>query len=288
MTGELRDIGVILDGTDPMTDVVQASVALQLSHCHGACLTVFVQNDHDIFERSARLGCLNDPLCDGVAICGLRDVSVGSDRRGPRSPVEILAREAQSDGRWIRRLKTNDLLQRIRCVDLIIAGAPLKADVRSGTAADDVVARAGRPVLVLPHKFARKRPHERHLGFRVLIAWNASAESARATHDALPFLKRAEEVTLLLVNEEHDQIRTQHAVATFAEHLSRHGVKVRPEVIPSADAWPSRIILDRLDELDADLLVMGAFSRSKLRESWFGGVSDELLHATSVPVLTSH
>jgi nucleotide-binding universal stress UspA family protein len=288
MAGEYKDVGVIIDGTDPISDTVQAGVALRLSHHHGACLTVFEQADIEGFERPTLLGDTDETPYAGVEICGLRDAPLRVGRHGLRSSMETLLHETRSSGRWINRVSAADLLEHIRSMDLVVVGSPITVDPGITTHTGDVVARAGRPILVLPRKFARRRPNERQLGHRILIAWNASAESARAVHDALPFLRSAEEVTVLFVNEHRDRIGAQRLVASLAAHLCRHGVKVRPEVMHVADAWPARIILDRLSELDANLLVMGAFSRSRLKEAWFGGVSDELLHAVAIPVLTSH
>ena len=58
--------------------------------------------------------------------------------------------------------------------------------------------------------------------------------------------------------------------------------------MPAGEAGASKVILERLGELDINLLVMGAYSRSRLAESWFGGVSEELLHAAQIAILTSH
>jgi nucleotide-binding universal stress UspA family protein len=284
MAGEFRDVAVIIDGADPLTDAVGAGVALRLSHHHGACLTVFEQKDIGLSERLAWSADIDEMPYAGVEICGLPDSRPHSGRHRARSTLETLLHETQTNGRWLRPARSGDLWEQVRCADLIVVGVSTSPDAE----ADDVVARAGRPVLVLPRKFAQRQPKARRLGHRVLVAWDASAESARAVHDALPFLKCAEEVTVLFVNERHDWIGAQRLVASLADHLCRHGVKARPEVIPVADAWTSRVILDRLSELDANLLVMGAFSRSKLREAWFGGVSDDLLHAVTIPVLTSH
>jgi nucleotide-binding universal stress UspA family protein len=228
-----------------------------------------------------------DPYA-GVEISGVHDAPPRLGRHGSRPPMESLLHETQSSGRWITGLSPNDLLTQVRCMDLVIVSSPAVVDDDTGTETDDIVARAGRPVLILPRKFAQRRLRERRIGHRIVIAWNASAESARAVHDAPPFLKCAEEVTLLFVYERHDHPGAQQLVSALAGHLQRHGVNARPEAIPVTDAWPARIILDRLNELDANLLVMGAFSRSSMREAWFGGVSADLLHAVTVPVLTSH
>ena len=289
MGDSLKDVAVIIDGADHLADTIQAAVALRLSHHHGACLTVFEQGSRDSLPPLAWIDETDDEPYAGGQICGFHDATPPTGRHSSRSPIETLLHEAHSAGRWITRLRSDELLAHIRCMDLVVVGAPILVDGRITNEADDIVARAGRPVLVMPHKFARRRPQDRQIGHRILIAWNASAESARAVHDALPFLKCAEEVTLLFVDEHNDgQGAQQQSVNALAEHLRRHGVEARPEAIPVADAWPARIILDRVNELNANLLVMGAFSRSRLREVWFGGVSTELLHAVTIPVLTSH
>lgn len=287
MADTLKDVAVIIDGADHLADTVQAAVALRLSHHHGACLTVFEQGSSDSLQPWQWTEETDDELYAGVEICGVHNAPPISGRHGSRSSMETLLRETHATGRWITRLRADELLAHIRCMDLVVVGAPIVVNGEVTSEADDIVARAGRPVLVLPRKFARRRANDRQIGHRVLIAWNASAESARAVHDALPFLKCAEEVTLLFVDE-HRQPGAQHSVNALAEHLRRHGVEARPEAMPVADAWPARIILDRVNELNANLLVMGAFSRSRLREVWFGGVSTELLHAVKIPVLTSH
>jgi nucleotide-binding universal stress UspA family protein len=287
MSGELRDVGVIIDGEDPLADAVQAGVALRLCHHCGADVRVFEQGGAD---RLVQLGWVDDlelPSYAGVEICGIRDQPV-SDRRALRSPLSELLHEARQDGHWTKRAETRDLLEALRCTDLIIAGSPLTSEPAGRPDAEDIIQRAGRPVLIVPRKFAQRRSSELRIGHRVLIAWNASAPSSRTVHDALPFLRRAEEVTLLYVNEGHDRTKARHIVGAIADHLRRHEVKVQPEVMSAADEKPSRVILDRVSELDINLLVMGAFSRSRLSETWFGGASEDLLHEIGVPILTGH
>lgn len=287
MCDELKDVGVIIDGDDPLADAVQAGVALRLSHHCGADVRVFEQGGAD---RLVQLGWVDDlelPSYAGVEICGIRDQPV-SDRHALRSPLSELLHEARQDGHWTKRAETRDLLEALRCTDLIIAGSPLTSEPAGRPDAEDIVERAGRPVLIVPRKFAQRRSSELKIGYRVLIAWNASAPSSRAVHDALPFLRRAEEVTLLYVNEGHDRTKARHVVSAIADHLRRHEVKVQPEVMSAMEKKPSRVILDRLSELDINLLVMGAFSRSRLSETWFGGASEDLLHEVGVPILTGH
>ncbi len=149
---------------------------------------------------------------------------------------------------------------------------------------EDVILTAGRPVLVVPHagRFAT-------LGERVIVAWNASREAARAVNDALPLLARAKSVTVLSVNPVSGA--TQHGDvpgADIAVHLARHGVSVTVEKTQTRDLDPSDVLLNRVADLGADLLVTGGYGRSRTRELIMGGVTRDLLRRMTVPVLMSH
>lgn len=287
MCAEIKDVAVVIDGEDPVADVVQAGVALRLSDYYGARIKVFEQGKADRLEQLTWIDGLELPPYAGIEICGIQDQRL-RERYGLRSPLSELLHAARLDGGWVKRADANDLLQSLRSADLIVAGLPLTSKPSRKPEAEDIVMTAGRPVLVVPRKFAQRHVRGRTIGHRVLIAWNASAPSARAIHDALPFLRRAEEITLLCVSPDRDQTQARHSVDAMADHLARHDVKAQPDVMTAGGLGPSRVILDRIDELNINLLVMGAFGRSRLAESWFGGVSAELLHAVDIPVLTSH
>jgi nucleotide-binding universal stress UspA family protein len=143
-----------------------------------------------------------------------------------------------------------------------------------------VALTAGRPVLCVPHggTFAS-------CGRRVLLAWNGSRESARAAHDALPFLQRAENVVLFAADPE----AAAGASATdAAAHLAAHGAKVELRRATVGDDGAGRAILDAAAQTGADLVVMGAYGHTRLREWVFGGATRTLLQAMTVPVLLSH
>lgn len=149
---------------------------------------------------------------------------------------------------------------------------------------EDVVLEAGRPALVIPYagKFDR-------FGERILVAWNSSRESARAVADAMPFLRAAKEVTVLAINprtgeDAHGEVPGMD----IAAHLARHGVKVTATQTPSVDLAVSDAILNRVSDDGMDMLVMGAYGRSRLRELVLGGVTRDLLKHMTVPVLMSH
>jgi len=142
----------------------------------------------------------------------------------------------------------------------------------------------GRPVLVVPYAFER-----RPVGQRVLVAWNASRESARAVSDALPLLKRASHVHVVAFRPERSEsAHGDEPGADVAQHLARHGVKVTVSRYDAPDVDVGNQLLSRAFDLSADLIVMGAWGHSRLREFVLGGVTRTLLESMTVPVLMSH
>lgn len=171
-----------------------------------------------------------------------------------------------------------------RYADLAVIGQPdseAAGEVASHLA-EDIVLSAGRPALVIPYIGAGKR-----LGSRVAIAWDAGREAARAVNDALPILKRADKVTALVIDP-HKGDHGPEPGADIALHLARHGVKVEAQYIPAVDLSIANALLSRLVDLDIDLLVMGAYGHSRLREWILGGVTRTIFREMTVPVLMSH
>jgi nucleotide-binding universal stress UspA family protein len=173
-----------------------------------------------------------------------------------------------------------------RYADLLVVGQSTPDnDVTTPENLPESVALAtGRPVLVVPHIGAEKPP-----GKKVMLCWNASRESARAASDALPFLKAADEVVLLIVDPKVSA--NGHGAepgADAATWLARQGVKVTVQREVASDSDIGNVILSRAADLDIDLIVMGAYGHSRMRELVMGGVSRTLLASMTVPVLMSH
>ena len=144
---------------------------------------------------------------------------------------------------------------------------------------------SGRPVLIVP-----KAGNITSIGERVVVAWNNSREAARAVFDALPILLKAREVTVLSVEEAaKPEVTNEIAGAEIGATLARHGVKVDvQQVKPGARGDAGAELLAHVAALRADLLVMGCFGRSRLREFVLGGASRHVLQNATVPVLMAH
>jgi len=145
-----------------------------------------------------------------------------------------------------------------------------------------VVLNAGRPVLVVPYA-----GHFDHVGKRVLVAWDAGVAATRAVFNAIPMLRRAELVEVAVFNaEDAGDAHGDIAGADIALYLARHGVKV--DVIRQRtriDIGSS--LLSLAADLGSDMIVMGCYGHSRLREILLGGVTRTMLQSMTVPVLMS-
>jgi len=177
-----------------------------------------------------------------------------------------------------------------RYADLVVVGQTEPETAGEPGTSDDLPEHlaldAGRPMLVVP--YAGKFPE---IGKRILLAWNASREAARAVSDAMPFLKAADDVMALSVNPHGGEGEEGHGEvpgADIALHLARHGVKATASHVQTGDVSVGDMLLSRAADDGADLIVMGAYGRSRMRELILGGASRSILGHMTVPVLLSH
>ena len=179
-------------------------------------------------------------------------------------------------------------LTSVRYADLAIAGQiEPEAKEPSGVAddfIDELVLAAGRPVLILPYAGRFET-----VGKRVLLAWNASREAARAVNDAIPLLKSADTVQVVAFDPgkggaDHGDVPG----ADIGHYLARHGVKVQVAQQNGAGLDIGAQILSRAADIAADLIVMGAYGHSRMRELVLGSATRTLLESMTVPVLMSH
>ncbi len=178
------------------------------------------------------------------------------------------------------------VLEHARAADLIVASQADPEWEMSGLfdTPERLALESGRPVLVVPYAGTFT-----HIGKRVLIAWSGKREGARAVFDALPLLKGAEAVTLLcVVGKGVDGEAGELPGTEIAATLARHGVKVMIQKSVAEDIAVADDILSRAADSSADLLVMGAYGHSRLREMVFGGVTRHIIRHMTVPTLMSH
>lgn len=146
-----------------------------------------------------------------------------------------------------------------------------------------IVLNSGRPVLIIPYTgdftTVAKRP---------LISWDASRESTRAVTDAIPLLKRADLVQVAIFNSKtQPDAHGEQPGADIALFLARHGVKVEVSVHKTSTDI-GNALLSLSHDLDSDMIVMGGYGHSRLREMIMGGVTRTVLESMTIPVFMSH
>lgn len=171
--------------------------------------------------------------------------------------------------------------------DLVIVGQSSGDASKCGVPADlpeRMVLSTGRPVLIIPHSGTFPV-----VGNKIMVAWKAGRESTRAVNDALPFLKKAEGVTLFAVNSSESYGDDGESLCSnICSHLQRHGITATAEQAPALTPSVGDLLLNRAYEEGFDLLVMGGYARTPQGSVVLGGVARQLLKQMTVPVLMSH
>jgi nucleotide-binding universal stress UspA family protein len=177
------------------------------------------------------------------------------------------------------------VLEHARATDLIVASQTDDAWPPSGwlDVAHLLAVESGRPVLLIPNVSELT-----HVGTRVLVAWNGSREAARAVFDALPILKHAEATKVVWIDPEIVGEPEKALGEDICQALLRHGVRCdkTTRATPLDGVGPT--LMAQAETFGSDLLVMGCYGHSRLREFVFGGATRYLLKNMSMPVLMSH
>jgi len=177
-----------------------------------------------------------------------------------------------------------DLFGRLaRRFDLAVtAQAEPKSGAAHGLIIEGALFGSGRPVVVVPYI-----QQDRLKLDRVMVCWDGSRPAARAIADAMPFLSRSRAIDVVIVasgREKSDEIPG----IDMGEHLARHDLKVDVKRIVSTDVDIPNTILSHAADMSADIIVMGGFGHSRLREFVLGGATRGILDAMTVPTLLSH
>lgn len=212
--------------------------------------------------------------------------NVESARRLFHERVALAGLTDRSEWRAVRGNPNDVVATHGRYADLIVVGQVDRHHRHDLPLAqpEDLVFACGRPLLVIPYA-----GRVRTIGERVMVAWNAGRESARAVNDAMGILEKAHKVTVLAVNPRNGPSGLgDEPGADIARHLSRHGVRAESAHITTDALDPGDTVLNEIADQSCDLLVMGAYGRSRLREMVLGGMTHHMLQHMTVPVLMSH
>jgi len=173
--------------------------------------------------------------------------------------------------------------QLARRFDLVVVGQPEGDKAAPDEVVDEgVLFESGRPVIFVP--FIQK------IGLkldRVMVCWDGSRAATRAVADSIPLLQKAKTVEIVLVAAKGFKADEAPGV-DLAKHLARHGLQVILKRIASPDIDVASTILSYAADSSADMIVMGGYGHSRLREFVLGGVTRTILETMTVPALMSH
>jgi len=185
---------------------------------------------------------------------------------------------------WASIAGAADQLGRLaRRFDLAVVGQPEREKAMPDEVVDEgVLFESGRPVIFVP--FIQKAGLKID---RVMICWDGSRAATRAIADSMPFLHKAKSIEVVIVGS-REAPRDQVPGVDLGQHLARHGLKVDVKRITSPEIDVPATILSYAADSSADMIVMGGYGHSRLREFVLGGVTRGLLESMTVPVLMSH
>jgi nucleotide-binding universal stress UspA family protein len=172
-----------------------------------------------------------------------------------------------------------NIARRARPTDLVVLGQHDRDLLTVLPRPEDVVLSCGLPVLVVP--FAGRFDS---VGNNAAIAWNGSRESARAVHDALPLLMPQKKATVVSINPGSDD---EDIRGDLVRHLVRQGFDAKAETHVTK-LTPAELMLSRIADNGNDLVIMGAYGHSRVRETILGGMTRDMLRSMTVPVLMAH
>ena len=174
----------------------------------------------------------------------------------------------------------DEVASRARVHDLVVMGrVPEGSDIDWRLTLEAALMDGGRPVLLLP---AERRDT---IGKTIAIAWNGSAEAARAATAALPLLAQAERVLILSGAKE---VPVDPPVEALADWLGHHGIRAEQKHV-ALKGWPvGEQLVDEAAAAKANFIVMGGYGHSRMRETIFGGATRAVLNDAKLPVLLAH
>jgi nucleotide-binding universal stress UspA family protein len=256
---------------------------------------------------AAGLACRFGAHLVGTAVIGMpRFLLPGSIETGGQMLIDQIAEMQAAAQRALRQFDTlaadagvpsyeqryvNDdidggIALQARYADLLVLSQRDPSESEPGRPHDLVeylLMNSAHPVLLLPYA-----GHVAHLGGRALVAWDGSLEATRAVTAALPLLKQARHVGVLVFNPDDGYgTHGEHPGADLALYLARHGVNVTVAGQSTAPVT-GEALLSHAADASADLLVMGGYGHARFREMLMGGVTRTILRSMTLPVLMAH
>ncbi|SRR5712691_270992 len=222
----------------------------------------------------------NDPAPSDIH---LQDMKALLDQKGNEFRAAVGTNGRRVEWRSILDFPTETVAREARAADLVIVGNVREnSDPFRALDPASLLLKAGRPVLVVPGGVTSFAPK------RIAVAWKDVREARRAVRDALPFMQRAESVMIVEVSEAEGGDQALHGARDVARHLARHGVEIITERARPCDVTAANSLIRLIEDENIDLIVAGAYGRSRLGEWAFGGVTRELMEECRICCLFSH
>ncbi len=174
---------------------------------------------------------------------------------------------------------------RVRFSDLAVLPKPYGEGrgVELEPATESALFEGSTPALIVPQS-AKPQPRPK----RIMVGWNESTEALTAVRAALPLLSAAEVVHVVVVDPPTHGPSRSDPGGLLSQYLARHGVRVEIDVLSKTLSRLSDILLRHASDMDAEMIVMGAYGHSRFREAIFGGATRTMLEDATLPVLMAH
>ncbi|MDH3713596.1 MAG: universal stress protein [Gammaproteobacteria bacterium] len=271
----IKDLLVYVDNDEQCANRLQFAVQMA-THCEARLSGVYVRRQLEI-PSYADVQIPQDVLAAGEK--QLMEMS-GAARNTFQKGVE--GSSLDSEFHQLKGVLPEVLSTSMHYADLAIVAQrhPGQGDLNVHYSPEPLLFQAGRPLVIVPHtgEFT-------YSSGKVVVAWNTSAPSARALHDALPLLRHAAQVLVVSVGKSQ---QAALADGSLARHLTQHGLQVEYRNFDAADSEAPEAVLSVAGETGSELIVMGGYGHTRFRELVLGGMTRALLESMTVPVLMSH
>ncbi len=280
MTTLLKDIAVLFDASKSGQQILDTATRLARSHTsHLIGITALAQQPASLQAGFAKGEALHEVIVRHNSVMAAHALQLG------QSLTEALQRHAVSgELRVISHAESSSesSLHALYCDLLVVSHPDIPASPLTWSA-PQILQQSGVPILIVPRDWGDKP-----IGRKILVAWNGSRQSRRAIADAMPVLVNAEDVTLLIIDPDRSTaLHGDEPGADMAAYLARHHVRVELERVTSAGTPIADVIIAQAKAKGCDMVVFGAYSRPKLSEALFGGVTRTLLSEVPVPLFVS-
>ena len=280
MSTLLKDIAVLFDASESGQRILDTAARLAGTHAsHLIGITALAQQPASLQAGFAKGEALHEVIIRHQSVMSAHALQLGQSlssalqRHDVSGELRVISHAESS---------SESSLHALYC-DLLVVSHP---DIPASPLAwspPQILQQSGIPILIVPRDWG-----EKPIGQKVLVAWNGSRQSRRAIADAMPILVTAAEVTLLIIDPEHKaKLHGDEPGADMAAYLARHHVRVELLRGTSAGAPVADVIIAHAKAAHCDMVVFGAYSRPKLSEALFGGVTRTLLAEVPVPLFVS-